>query len=347
MRITRAFLLAVACAVLLPTAMPVQAASCNGASHEMSLSRGTANPGSGSTSTTIVFSVLYTDNAGCVPSSITVTIAGVGTFALAPGATSTAGVTYRRAMTLPAGRHSYAFSATSGSGPGEVTAQLSTVAPAVVTISAPTPQPTPVPTARPTPRPTAAPTVPPPPSTPPPATPTPSPTSSPTEEPSVGPSGSGEPSATESAAPASPGPSLPSTPGPSESAFTPGAGAGSLGPGVDGSFRLPIPSELVAYLVLTAAGIGFFLFLVRRRHAEEGDPAVAAAVGGSQVPGGPTDVVTPLPPMRDLVPPVDPDLLRDPDDLPGPQAGEAGIPRWLRPSVRAARFDGMRDRRYD
>ena len=39
--------------------------------------------------------------------------------------------------------------------------------------------------------------------------------------------------------------------------------------------------------------------------------------------------------MRELIPPIDYDLLRDPDERAGPAAGEADIPRWLRPSVRA------------
>jgi hypothetical protein len=51
--------------------------------------------------------------------------------------------------------------------------------------------------------------------------------------------------------------------------------------------------------------------------------------------------------MRELIPPVDPDLLRDPEEASGPAATEAGIPRWLRPSVRHARFRDSRDARYE
>ncbi len=55
-------------AVLLPAGSLVQAASCNGASHQApTLSNGSANPGSGSSTTPITFSVVYTDNAGVRP----------------------------------------------------------------------------------------------------------------------------------------------------------------------------------------------------------------------------------------------------------------------------------------
>ena len=57
--------------------------------------------------------------------------------------------------------------------------------------------------------------------------------------------------------------------------------------------------------------------------------------------------VSPLPPMRELIPPIDYDLLRDPDERAGPAAGEADIPRWLRPSVRAGRFGEEPTRRRD
>jgi hypothetical protein len=51
--------------------------------------------------------------------------------------------------------------------------------------------------------------------------------------------------------------------------------------------------------------------------------------------------------MRELIPPVDPNLLRDADDDPRPRADEADLPRWLRPSVRQARFQGSRYTRND
>ncbi len=58
--------------------------------------------------------------------------------------------------------------------------------------------------------------------------------------------------------------------------------------------------------------------------------------------------VRPLPPMRELIPPVNPALLDDDGRDEGDErraSGEEGIPRWLRPSVRAARFANDRDHR--
>src|SRR5687767_11057693 len=76
-------------AVLLPAGSLVQAASCNGASHQQPLlSNGSANPGSGSVGTPITFSVVYADNAGCVPSSLTVSVTGVGTFGMTTSGTN-------------------------------------------------------------------------------------------------------------------------------------------------------------------------------------------------------------------------------------------------------------------
>ena len=73
--------------------------------------------------------------------------------------------------------------------------------------------------------------------------------------------------------------------------------------------------------------------------------ASGAAVAAVSEPGADDFHVTPLPDMRELIPPVDPRLLEG-DAVSGePAAGEADIPRWLRPSVREARFAGDRDRR--
>jgi hypothetical protein len=97
----------------------------------------------------------------------------------------------------------------------------------------------------------------------------------------------------------------------------------------------------MAYLWATAAGLTFFVFLVRRRKASEpGTPGtLSVAMAASAVPAASSEVdhrVTPLPPMRELIPPVNPYLL-DVDEKPGPVAGEADLPRWLRPSVRSGR----------
>ena len=322
----------------------------------MSLAGGTATPGSGTTSTGIRFSVLYVDNASCTPTRIVVSITGVGTVALAVASTSPAGVVYARTMTLPAGRWRYGFAATSGSGPGERTATLSTVNPASVTIAAPTAKPTPSPKPPPSPPPpTPVPQPPPPPPPPPPsppATPAPTPTASPelsdTPQPSASESSTAEPSGSVAAPTIEPS-SVPTT-RPSATADDGQPVPGTLRPD-DLGFgpRLSLPDWLLPYVVLTSAGIGWFLFLVGRRRSADSGPAtgmaaVRAAVGsGSQV----APAVTTLPPMRELIPPVDPNLLREADEDAGPRPDEADIPRWLRPSVREGRNRGSRYVRND
>jgi hypothetical protein len=109
--------------------------------------------------------------------------------------------------------------------------------------------------------------------------------------------------------------------------------------------------------------------LARRRTVQEHAPSVAASAaaspagssvtaGGPDAPAGspadpsrategPIPPVRPLPPMRELVPPVDLSLLDGTDGPAGPRVvpGEEGVPRWLRPSVREARFAGDRTTR--
>lgn len=356
MRIIRTLFLVATCVVLLPTTTPVRAASCNGGSHEMTLSRGVASPSSGTTATTIQFSVVYEDNAGCVPISITVTISGVGTFPLtAAGAGPSGGTTYERAMTLPVGVRTFFFSATSGTGKGEVTVQLTTVSPTSITISAPPPPPTPVPTPEPPP-PTPAPTP------PPTVAPTPEPWAQPASTPLTTPTPQAD--APGASQPLSPFPSEPAAshggpsagpsdlPGESEPAGAPVLpGAGSLDPDrgttTGGS---PLPDWLLPWMLLGIVSGGFFFVLARRRRSGEETPTsvtmtgVAAAGVSAE---GPVRAVTPLPPMRELIPPVDPNLLREADDDPGPRPGEEDVPRWLRPSVREGRFKGSRYVRND
>jgi len=359
MRIIRTLFLVATCVVLLPTATPVQAASCKGASHQMTLAGGAASPATGTTATTIRFSAVYEDNAGCDPVSITVTISGVGTFPLTEaGAGPSGGTTYARSMTLPVGVRTYFFSATSGEGNGEVTVQLTTVSPSSVRITAPPPPPTPVPTPKPTPPPTPPPTPvptpkPPPPATPPPPTaqpaapdppdtPAPSPTdaaASPEPRGTDAPgSGTAEPSAESSA-----------TPEPSETDAAPAVpGAGPLDPDRGTASRGLAPDWLLPWMLLGVVSGGLFFVLARRRrHTDEDPTLVTVTAGSSAVADAPIPLVTPLPPMRELIPPVDPDLLREADDAPGPRQDEADIPRWLRPSVRQARFQGSRYTRND
>jgi len=105
-------------------------------------------------------------------------------------------------------------------------------------------------------------------------------------------------------------------------------------------FEQPMLGQLIAYLSATAVGLGFLAFLVRRRR----DPAKAPAGMRLATVTASAELeerrVTPLPPMRDLIPPVNPNLLSEGEDHAGPLPGEAAIPRWLRPSVR----DGRRTR---
>ncbi len=157
---------AVVCAVALAmvgigvTAPPVEAASCGGAApRETALTAGTAQPGSGSTSTTFAFEVHYSDSAGCEPSSVILRIPGVGDTTMGTtGSKFKAGVTFTASRRLPAGVWSYSFEATSGSGPGRRVVELDDVSPGSISVTAPTPVPTPKPTPKPTPAPTPTPT---------------------------------------------------------------------------------------------------------------------------------------------------------------------------------------------
>ena len=110
-------------------------------------------------------------------------------------------------------------------------------------------------------------------------------------------------------------------------------------------FEVPLLGTLIAYCAATAAGLAFFVFLVRRRRdPDEGLVRMTLAPAAARLPGpaaAPPEMrVTPLPPMRDLIPPVNPNLLSEGEEPAGPLPGEAAIPRWLRPSVR----DGRRTR---
>ncbi|HEX7171498.1 MAG TPA: hypothetical protein VF365_02700 [Candidatus Limnocylindria bacterium] len=125
-------------------------------------------------------------------------------------------------------------------------------------------------------------------------------------------------------------------------------GNGSDGGGAAVSLRLPVPDGLLPYLVLTSAGLGWFLFLVGWRRTNESAPAAALVTAGA-VTGGtpPVMAATQLRPIREPIPPVHPGLPRDDDDDRQSRADEADIPRWLRPSVRQARFQGSHSTRND
>ena len=377
--------------LLLPAAHPVHAASCKGASHAITLSAGAASPRSGTTATGITFSVSYASNAGCAPSSVTVDVAGLGTYPLDSGGSDfAAGETFTRTMTLPPGVHAYTFSATGGTGTGEQSIILTSVNPDAVAITAPTPVPTPIPTPVPPPPPAPAPAAPPP-STPAPAAPaapaaaappaapasTPAPLTAgavpPSSTPAPGadtaPAGSGEPSAAPTGEPA-PAESAPSSAAArDEHDSWIGAPIFSGGGTLNGPDKAALiggdeGGSAMGLLLSVTAAMGMLLvaILLARRRSHRGEPVAAGVAAVQAVPSiptipvsvpipddGPVHAVRPLPPMRELIPPVNPALL-DEEEVGGEGDGarapdEKGIPRWLRPSVREARFANDRDHR--
>lgn len=319
------------CGLLIPVLLlllgstPVAGApSCNAKSHTASLSGGGVTPGTGTTSTTFRFSVTYTDNSGCTP-LVRLSVVGAGTFAMHLGK----GSTYIADVVLPAGSYRYSFSAESGSGPGYLVVSLSKVSPSQVVVLAPTPSPTATPTATPppTPKPTAAPTVAPPPpasataAVTPVVTPTPPATARATATAGQTPAVTATGTATGTAAPtasASAAPSNRRTPRPTS---TPAA-AGVV-PDDAGSGRGPQP-WLLAWTLGTAGGVILFFLLARRWTGAE---AAAEPPAAPMTPAAAAE--PPAPAVRQR------ELLAD---------GEERLPRWLRPSVQAARY-GSGERR--
>jgi hypothetical protein len=171
-------LFAVAALALLMVIAPrgASAASCAGMSHALQLSDGRASPPSGVAGSTFTFSVTYRDNANCSPDSVHVLIDGLGAIPMSyVGGSLVNGATFQAKVDLPAGRRSYSFAATSGSGTGVRTAKLKGVVPSQVAVSPPaTPKPRPKP---PVPEPTQRPPRPSP-------TPVPTQTPRPTHQPS-------------------------------------------------------------------------------------------------------------------------------------------------------------------
>ena len=378
-------MLAVAAAMLAP-GQPAMAASCNGNGHQIVLSNGSATPGAGATSTSIRFSVRYADTAGCAPSRVVVVVQGVGTYPLnGSGSDYTGGATFSRALSLPAGSHAYSFQATSGKKAGALSSVSPSKVTITAPTPRPTPRATPRPTPRPAPPPppTPKPAAPAPPA-PPPPTPTAAPTASPTASPTAGAASSPpdrSPIAPAVVAPSPtaidgwwlamqdhaplgrPGSDRPRTPG-AALEFVP-----ELQPTLDDLAPFGI---LASFGLTTVGGLAFFFILLRTRRGntlgvsathDRADPARdgrrgcrtghdtrandAGASAGLRKRRSIAPRVSPLPPMRELIPPIDYDLLRDPDERAGPEAGEADIPRWLRPSVRAGRFGEEPTRRRD
>jgi hypothetical protein len=313
------------------------AASCPPA-HEPQLSAGSATPARGTTATVFTFTVTFADTKDCAPNWVRVTVAGVGVFPMTGSGTSyQTGVVFTRAMTLPVGTHTYTFMANSGDAGSRKTTALDAVTPPSVTVTVPaTPPPTPVPTAVPTPVATPVPTP------KPTSVPTPVPTTAPTGVPTTASTPPGEaaptPQSTPAAAPGSNGQ------GPTPSVGGGGAGGPAVSPSAGGEVPAPAASgsegpapaivtqtgrmdsfALVVggWATATAGGLALFLFLATRRRREE-EPELAVAGAGTAVAETNSEDIAPPPskpvPQSTLVPP-----------------DEVGVPRWLRPSVRAAR----------
>jgi hypothetical protein len=308
--------------VALPAPL-AHAASCNGNSHQISLSAGGVTPGSGTSVTAFTFKVIYADSAGCAPNSVRVSVSGVGTYAMSRSATGgyLTGVTFSHSLKLPLGTRTYSFLATSGSGKGLKSATFTAVSPSRVVVTAPVPTPTPRPTPRPTPKPTPKPT--------PRPTPRPTPEATPRHTASVRPSAqatkspvavaTGSGGATPKARPTASPLGEPS----SQSHESPG-GAGTVGP--SGGGPSGPPWDLVALLATTAGGFALFLWLAPRRRREPPEPPAEPDPPPAESP----------PPVRRRIPEY---VAAAPTVLPE----EENVPRWLRPSVRTGR--GLEPRR--
>jgi hypothetical protein len=226
------------------------------------------------------------------------------------GGNYVAGVTFTYRMKLPAGTHTYWFIATTGS----KTVLLTAVSPSSVTVTGSTPSPTPFPSPKPTPKPTPKPVA--------------------TPKPTVSPTGTATPTSTPHATPVNkPAPQTPvpsaagGVAGPSGGAASqpedqaPGASGSQAGSpasfGDSGEFG-QFPWLIGGWATATAGGLVLFLLLAQRRR----QPALVEA--------DPAGLPPPDAPLASTVPqPVATAQVEHPE--------EANMPRWLRPSVQAAR----------
>src|SRR6188508_1170716 len=104
----RLFLTFVAIVAVLLPAGPVLAASCKGHSHDLTLTNGGATPASGIAPASVTFQVRYADSGGCMPTYVSVIVAGVGTLPMSTAETDlVGGVKYIRTVSLSAGSHAY------------------------------------------------------------------------------------------------------------------------------------------------------------------------------------------------------------------------------------------------
>jgi Bacterial SH3 domain len=298
-----------AAVLLVPSPDPVLAASCNGSSHAApTLTNGGASPGSGTPSTTIRFSVRYRDTTGCAPTRIQVIVSGVGTYNLSGGSSYQSGVTFAKSVRLPAGRWSYRFTASSGSGAGARTVSLTAVSPTRVVISQPKPKPTTNSAPRPTPRPTTKPAA------KPRATPRPSAapgaaTSSPSDSGSVAGAGtSGHPGQGSGGDPAA-------VDGSGRSDASAGGGASLAGYSSIGTTGDPlITTAILVWSLTTGFGVLLFALALRRLSPPE------------SVPEGPTRRLA-FPRRRSAEPAGSPSEAEAGAALP-----DVHLPRWLRPT---------------
>jgi hypothetical protein len=287
----------------------VAAASCFKVNHTLTVSGGTVSPGAGMIGTTFTFSVRDVDNAGCAPTSASVTVDGLGVFPLTGTGNFFTGVTLSTGVALPVGTWTYHFTVSSGSNKGARTVTFTAVSPVSAVVSAPTPKPTPKPTPRPTPRPTPKPT------------PKPNPTLRPTPKPTAKPTP--KPTRPASPSPAPAGSGAGASPSPSGTVLAGGivgigpitgspSPAGPLGGG-------PSPLLVPLWTLAGLAGAGALFVIVARRRSRDSENALAA----------PSNVVILTHPS------VMPNRL--PAIAPGIPIEEQGMPRWRRPSVRASR----------
>jgi hypothetical protein len=233
---------------------PVLAASCTNKSHKLTLTNGAASPGSGTTTTSFRFSVRYTDNANCPPIQVSVTIPGVGLFALTGSSSAySSGVTFSVSRRLPAGTWTYLFSAQSGSGGGALSVTLRAVSPSRVVVTAAAATAAPKPTVKPTPKPTSKPG----------PRQTPRPTSKPGATPSGAVAATPDASATvdESEPPTADETGDPYAPGTGDD----GSGGGGSGFGLPPVFHGSAEAGFVTWLFTTAGGLLLFAFLMRRQ----------------------------------------------------------------------------------
>jgi SH3 domain-containing protein len=215
----------------------VEAVGCRSGSHQLSAGDPAASPMSGTTLTTIAFSVVVSDTGGCVPSTVELRIPGLPALAMSPaGGTIRSGLTYQVSTQLPVGSWSWGFHIANGSKAGFQTVDVAGAGTIRITSAAtPTPTPKPTPTPTPTPKPTPKPT----------PTPTPKPTSTTGPGPTASPPPTPRPTSASTASPRattpghsqgpSPSPRPTGTPSSPSGAGGPGGGSGGSGPGAPGA----------------------------------------------------------------------------------------------------------------